>query len=241
MRDSVSVFAGEGSWECDASWSGDGLAVAVVSGHVELTVDGDQLSIIAGQAFVLPDAPRGAITFNGEGIIFANPELAALGILLQVPLTLDTLSIELVRSVFLDQECSLDHQRAALRLLCHQLLSAPPVDTEPVKNSEISGMLAWIDQHIDEPLTLDTLAEQFHCSRSTVLNRFRRQVGQSPMSLVAAKRVKLARSALEQTDRSVTDIARSVGYSDLPTFTRFIKAQTDHSPTEIRRKAQWVI
>jgi transcriptional regulator GlxA family with amidase domain len=70
-------------------------------------------------------------------------------------------------------------------------------------------MIAWLEEHMDESLTLDVLAGQFGCSRSTVLNRFRREMGRSPMRLLATRRLERARVALEQTDRSITDSARS--------------------------------
>jgi AraC-like DNA-binding protein len=213
----------------------------VLSGLARVLMGDSQETVAAGQALVFTDAGLDAVLHEGEGVIFHAAELAALGTLQDLPLTLDSLARDLIATVLMGGDCTPDHQQAAIRLLCYQLVAAEPASATREEPTDVDEMSAWLMEHMDESLTLDALAHQFGCSRSTILNRFRKQLGQSPMRLLAAKRLERARHALEQTDHSITEIARAVGYPDLPSFTRFIKSKTGHAPTELRRRARWVV
>ena len=242
MRDNLFTFSGEGRWIPGADWGlGAASAVVVLSGAADLELGDSFPALHAGQSLVFADAAAATLSFRGEGIVCCNRELDALGVLQEVPLMLDRLSQELIRTVLMVEERSPDHQEAAIRLLCYQLVEAEPAEAAKERGTDVEEMIAWLEEHMDEPLTLDTLTARFGCSRSTLLNRFRRDIGQSPMRLLASRRLERARVALEQTDRSVTDIARSVGYPEPSSFTRFIKSRTGHGPTELRRRARWVV
>ena len=244
MNEMIS-FEGEGSRPvADLCGAGCPAALVVVSGFAEIGIGpAAAVTVGAGQALVLPGAALPDVfSYCGEGVLFCDAELDAQPVLPGIVLLCDDLSTALVRRVLLGAGKSSDHRRAAFRLLCYQLAEARPLESSAIPGAvDTVAMLTWLEQHLDEPLTLEMLAVHFGCSRTTVLNRFREDVGRSPMRLLADKRVQYARRALEQTERSVTDIARSVGYTDQPSFTRFIKNQTGHAPTELRRRARWVV
>jgi AraC-like DNA-binding protein len=241
-RDNLYLFSGNERWSPRPEWGhGELSAVAMLSGLARLERGDRQETVAASQALVFTNAGVDAVLHEGEGVIFHAAELAALGALQDLPLALDPLALDLIRTVLLSGDCTPDHQQAAIRLFCYQLVAAEPASATREELTDVDDMSAWLIEHMDESLTLDALARQFGCSRSTILNRFRKQLGQSPMRHLAARRCEHARHALEQTDHSITEIARAVGYPDLPSFTRFIKTKTGHAPTELRRRARWVV
>jgi len=66
------------------------------------------------------------------------------------------------------------------------------------------------------------------------LQRLLQQHGLTYRDLLDRARMLRARSLLTETDRSVTEIALALGYSDPPNFTRAFRRLAGHSPTEFR-------
>ncbi|TRC96530.1 helix-turn-helix transcriptional regulator [Mesorhizobium sp. WSM4303] len=70
---------------------------------------------------------------------------------------------------------------------------------------------------------MDCLASQ---SRATFARRFTRLVGEPPLAYVARWRMNLAAKALRETNRTIDEIGRAVGYESAPSlsqaFTRLI-------------------
>lgn len=67
---------------------------------------------------------------------------------------------------------------------------------------------------------------------------FRAAFGESPHSYLCRRRIERACSLLRSTDRSVTDIARAVGYESLGTFTRTFVRLIGETPTRHRARGR---
>jgi AraC-like DNA-binding protein len=57
--------------------------------------------------------------------------------------------------------------------------------------------MAWITDHLGEPLTLEAIAAEAHMSSRTLARRFRAETGDSVQDWIALRRVELARGLLE--------------------------------------------
>jgi AraC-like DNA-binding protein len=212
--------------------------IIMVTGHADVCLDAGIFSVTEGQALVLDKS--GSITHSGSGLICSTPDAIERGLLARSVMDLDMVSLSIAVDVLMNESCSNDHKRAAIRLLAYQMVSEVKVDVCEAHDSA-KAMVQWLEDHIDEPVNLKILASTFECSPSTVRNRFQLSLGLSPMQLLASMRLQKARHELEQTDGSITAIARSVGYNNLSAFTRFIKSQTGHSPTDLRKRARWAL
>ncbi|WP_309119142.1 AraC family transcriptional regulator [Paenibacillus sp.] len=96
-------------------------------------------------------------------------------------------------------------------------------------------ILGYIRVHYHEPFTLRQLAERFHMSASHLSRSFKRHLGYSFMDYVHLLRTNNAASLLSATTMSVTDIAVSVGFDSLRTFSRVFREIYGQTPSEYRK------
>lgn len=101
----------------------------------------------------------------------------------------------------------------------------------PATGSEFSqSVKRWLDQNMRERYDLGLLAATFHTSTRTLLRRFRRETGETPLGYLQARRVRKAKHLLETTERTVASIAVDVGYHDPGTFSTVFARLTGHQP-----------
>lgn len=84
------------------------------------------------------------------------------------------------------------------------------------------------------PWTVEALAETCALSPSRFAARFREVTGQSAMSYVANWRMTVACQRLRDTNDNLDNIANSVGYRDVASFSRAFKALVGQSPARWR-------
>jgi transcriptional regulator GlxA family with amidase domain len=89
---------------------------------------------------------------------------------------------------------------------------------------------------MDEPWTLDALAEQAHLSRSQLVRSFDATVRMSPMAYLRQMRVERMARLLASTDMSIAEAARSVGWKNQFHASQCFHAAYGVSPTEFRRR-----
>ena len=76
----------------------------------------------------------------------------------------------------------------------------------------IQELQVWIADHVDSNLSVQTLAERVAMSVRNFERVFTRETGCTPARYVAQTRVEAARRALEDTDKSIEQIARHCGF-----------------------------
>lgn len=96
----------------------------------------------------------------------------------------------------------------------------------------------WLDQHLADPYDLTVMSGTFNVSTRTMLRRFGRETGETPLSYLQQSRVRRARHLLESSDRSVGNIAAQVGYQDTSTFARLFTRHAGRSPRDYRQSFQ---
>ena len=110
----------------------------------------------------------------------------------------------------------------------------------PVARAEradaLSGLLPWIDEHLDEPLPVARLAEVAHRSTRTFLREFRAVTGATPAAWVRGRRLAEARRLLEVTDRSIEQIATDCGFGSAVTMRQGFAAAFGTTPAAHRRR-----
>jgi AraC family transcriptional regulator of arabinose operon len=81
----------------------------------------------------------------------------------------------------------------------------------------------FIDLHCAEKLTVAQLAAMAHWSPTHFTNLFRKHFGTSPVDYAIRQRMHRAAYLLHDTNLSLTDIARRVGFEDIFYFSRLFK------------------
>ncbi|WP_256760626.1 AraC family transcriptional regulator [Cohnella sp. WQ 127256] len=100
----------------------------------------------------------------------------------------------------------------------------------------ISQVVNFINQNYNQRLTLDDLSKKFFLSSSYLSRTFKSATGYTFIEYINNIRVKEARTLLESSQLSISDIAESVGYGNLTHFGRTFKSVTGFSPLKYRQK-----
>jgi AraC-like DNA-binding protein len=98
----------------------------------------------------------------------------------------------------------------------------------------IEQSIAYMTQHLDQPLQVATLAAQANISPSHVVALFKRRIGSAPMDYFTRLRMQRACRLLERTSLSVKEVASELGYDDPFYFSRVFKSINTVAPSEYR-------
>jgi AraC-like DNA-binding protein len=79
------------------------------------------------------------------------------------------------------------------------------------------------------------VATSMNISDRYLYNLFVKQEGVSPKQYLTALRLSNAKRLLRETGHSISEIAVSVGFPDVLSFSRFFARHTGSSPTAFRR------
>lgn len=105
-----------------------------------------------------------------------------------------------------------------------------------LSEDRFSQHLEWVQQHLDLPHTLDSLAERFMMSRRTFTRHFRARIGTTVSVWLLHQRLALAQRLLETTAKPIDLIAQESGFaSDVLLRFHFNKALTT-TPSHYRRE-----
>ncbi|KGI82906.1 AraC family transcriptional regulator [Actinopolyspora erythraea] len=115
-----------------------------------------------------------------------------------------------------------------------QLLDRPL----PPNGDTLAETCAWAREHLDQRLTVADLAQHAGYAPRTFARHFRAQTGTTPLRWLTAQRIHQARRLLEQTDRTVTDIARNVGLGTAANLRAQLARDAHTSPNAYRRTYQ---
>lgn len=105
-----------------------------------------------------------------------------------------------------------------------------------VSDRVVDAVLAYINEHYSEPLTLDALAERFYISKYHLLRKFSDAVGATVHRYILQKRLQIARQLLAD-GVPPTEAAFHCGFGDYASFFRAFKAEYALSPRAYGREA----
>jgi len=101
--------------------------------------------------------------------------------------------------------------------------------------TRIGAAIGYLEQHLDEPVTLEELTELSDLSASTLNRAFRRAVGLPPLAYHLRLRIRRAGDLLRTTDLSVTELAGQTGFDDANYFARQFRNTMGMSPSAYRK------
>ena len=119
--------------------------------------------------------------------------------------------------------------RACLRCRPRSASGNPQVDA-------VKSICRYIEQHLDEPVTLDRLGSAFGMSPFHLQRTFKKAVGITPRAYADSCRMKLLKQNL-QTGKSVTHALYDAGYSSSSRLYERTASQLGMTPDKYRRGA----
>ena len=101
---------------------------------------------------------------------------------------------------------------------------------------DFKRLLKYIDCHLKEPITLQSLYENFYINPLHIEKLFSAYFSMSFREYIRLKRFETAKELLRFTDLSGKEIAQAIGLSSSQNFCTFFKAMSNMSPEVFRRK-----
>jgi AraC-like DNA-binding protein/mannose-6-phosphate isomerase-like protein (cupin superfamily) len=120
------------------------------------------------------------------------------------------------------------------RLLMKYKAEAIP-DLKPLstRNRErIKSMIAYIEAHYSEPLTLGDISAAANISPRECTRCFKSIIGETPFGYLMRHRVSVAANLLSGTDRNVTEVAAASGFAGMSYFAKVFSRYMGMSPKQ---------
>ena len=107
-------------------------------------------------------------------------------------------------------------------------------DTEERYQHVVKRITEYLNEHYMENLTLDSIADEFHMSRTYVSRLLRRYAGKSFLKILVDIRMEEARKMILEGKYKMYEIAERVGYNDFSYFIQAFKKKYGVTPNEYR-------
>ncbi len=105
-----------------------------------------------------------------------------------------------------------------------------------VKDPQIGRALALIHHDLSAPWSVEALANKVGLSRSAFVDRFTSLVGMPPIRYLTVWRLQTARHGLRETNKTIAQLAYSVGYESDEAFSRAFKREFGLPPARWREQ-----
>ncbi len=94
--------------------------------------------------------------------------------------------------------------------------------------------LKYIKDNIHRAVTVEEITQLIGISQPYLYKLFMKDLNVSPKQYITNLRIDTAKKMLISTDMTITNIANSLGYADILTFSRFFSSKVKMSPTKYR-------
>lgn len=182
------------------------------------------------------------VAFDGKQALHL---LERIGLTQQTPYRKGDLTEETIKLMwaFMNLVRDGDRQTSDLSRLTqlYRIFDALSATHNPASTHEYRA-LSWLQRgcdyiqiHYAEGITVEQVSSHVGVERTHFTKQFSKTYGVSPIQYIQDLKMKEAKHLLTQTDYTLTEIANSVGYPDLFTFSKAFKKQLGVPPTLFRR------
>ncbi|MGJ7542404.1 cupin domain-containing protein [Variovorax sp. LT1R16] len=124
----------------------------------------------------------------------------------------------------------------SLREIAERESTEKPGWHHAIADRPIRQVLILMHGNLDHGWTLEELSQQVGLSRSTLAERFRTAMGDTPLNHLRTLRMQKAIQLLADTQHTLEQIAVAVGYQDAFGFSKVFKRTTGQSPRRFREQ-----
>ncbi len=109
------------------------------------------------------------------------------------------------------------------------------------KDERIKLAQQWIEQHHASPISVDDIADKAGLGARTFKRRFKAATGETPIAYLQQVRIEAAKTLLETTLKSFSEIIWEAGYEDVSSFRRLFKRETGCTMEQYRRRFSYTV
>lgn len=102
----------------------------------------------------------------------------------------------------------------------------------------VKKMMAFISTNYNKKLTLLDICQSGNVGKTKGIELFSKFINQTPIEYLNNYRIEKSTNLLRETDKSITEIAVEVGFSDNSYYTKYFKERMHCRPKDYRREYQ---
>ena len=118
--------------------------------------------------------------------------------------------------------------------LFEKKVSAAP-DEEKKDERAITGITKYLQEHLEEDMSLAVLSEKFHLNAQYISQLFKNEIGVNFLTYLTSIRMEKSKKLLISTSLSIAEVAEQSGYGDYRVFTKVFKKNEGVTPSQYRR------
>jgi transcriptional regulator GlxA family with amidase domain len=164
--------------------------------------------------------------FVRDGDIWSSAGISA-GIDLALAMVAEDLGDEIARQAA--RQLVLYHRRSGGQSQFSSLLELK------APSGRFGPLLSWAREHLDEPLTVEALAEQAGMSTRHFARAFIAETGTTPSKAVERLRVEVARQQVQSSSEAIERVAETTGFRDPERMRRAFIRAFGQPPQSLRR------
>lgn len=111
-----------------------------------------------------------------------------------------------------------------------------PCWSQSIQDPQVQKAVQALHEDCARQWTLETLASHAGLSRTSLAERFRKTMGNTPLHYLRTVRMQKAMGVLSTSERSLEQIAQEVGYQDAFSFSKVFKRTVGIAPRDFRRQ-----
>ena len=137
-----------------------------------------------------------------------------------------------------ESENWVSRQQGSLDLLLNNNLNQVVTkQIAPLPHAILRRVKNYMEEHLQDKLSLDELAHETDYSRAHFLRMFRAATGKTPHQYLTERRIERAKSMLLEAKKiSLIDVAAQCGFSSQSHLTRVFRERVGVTPSEFKRK-----
>lgn len=98
------------------------------------------------------------------------------------------------------------------------------------------NVTSYIQEHLTEEISIEKMSKDLYLNRSYLSTKFKKETGISLSQYIQEQKIEKAKSLLNNTDRSILEIATYLGFSSQGYFQNVFKKCTNMTPKQYRNK-----
>lgn len=102
-------------------------------------------------------------------------------------------------------------------------------------NPHIIKIIKYINNHINEPVSLSSVSKHINLSKEYIANIFKKETGKTVCEYINERKMLLAKDMIQYHNYSLNQISESLGYENYSYFSRVFKKFFGTSPKEMEK------
>ncbi|MFR3685448.1 MAG: GH39 family glycosyl hydrolase [Enterococcus sp.] len=123
-----------------------------------------------------------------------------------------------------------------LQLLEKEYTKPSTIEEDRSMKQKVYELKFYIDNNFDKDIRLADIANKLYVSDQYLSRSFSNEIGMPMNEYLIRKRLEKVRKDLLETEKSITDIAFSAGFSNINSFNRLFKKYQGLTPSEFRKE-----